>query len=115
MHRLLYALQKQKDYSSFKQLHHKCLITCCINPDHLEEVAGTDHKTKYHQTFSLKESREIIDLYSYGYNQVIIAEWFNVSNHTIRDLLRKEGIRLRTRSEAKRKYTTNKVVIYDST
>jgi len=53
---------------------------------------------------------EIKSLYNQGWTQGALGEKYNASNETIANLLKREGVQMRTQSEAKKKITDPKVI-----
>jgi hypothetical protein len=80
-----------------QQVHHRCHVTCCVNPDHLQAVTQTyNERHKKKMKLSMEKARTIRQLFNWGANVEDICHVFRVNNYLILAVLQnkiwKEGV-----------------------
>lgn len=96
VHRLLYEKKFNVTIDKDKyDLHHKCEIKRCINPDHIEPLTKMQHQSLHKRLLTPEQVTTIIKLYSNGRTAASLAIDYNVSDWTICSALRNAGIKIR--------------------
>lgn len=68
------------------QLHHTCRNRCCVNPDHLEVLAPTEHRRR-HSKLDMGKAREIRRRCAAGESKRGLGRAFGVDARTIKDVV----------------------------
>lgn len=96
-HRFFYSVFNKVPYGNLGNLHHKCNVTTCINPEHLEVVHPSMHRILHHRKFDDRIVSELVDMYKYGYNTTDLAALYGAAESTIFYYLKRAGVELRNR------------------
>lgn len=111
IHKLLYETYYNKKIALDIDLHHLCLIKCCVSPLHLEELPHVIH-SKLHRSKEVSLDLEhICRLRKCGYTLADIAKIYTVRPRVIRMFLKRNSISTKRLSYNSLFYKVNQEVI----